>query len=286
MISSEKRDRCIIKMEQVGQKFQGKVPVRHAVQRVVHGLFEAQQLGGAEPVHGVGGGRQGAGAQGALIHPLHAVLQASDVPAEHIGVGHHRVGEGDGLGPLQVGIAGHDGVQVGLGLADQGLFQVHQHGDDVGNLLFYIKTEVHGDLIVPAAGGVQTLAGGADALGQQDLHVHVDVLTVLGELHFPGLDLFQKNFQGGNDLVRLFLGDDALFPQHGGVGDGTGDVLAVEPSVEGDGGVEVVYLVIGFLLKPSCPKFHSRWHPFQETAVSRDEKSSPCPAQINSSNLS
>jgi len=37
-----------------------------------------------------------------------AVLEPADVPLEHLEVGQHMVGEEHRLGPLQVGVAGHD----------------------------------------------------------------------------------------------------------------------------------------------------------------------------------
>ncbi len=75
---------------------------------------------------------------------------------------------------------------------------------------FTKRRKSRGHLIVPAAGGVQPLARVPDALGEQDLHVHVDVLAVLGEFHLSLLDFLEKNLQGLHDLFRLFLGDDPL----------------------------------------------------------------------------
>ena len=62
-----------------------------------------------------------------------------------------------------------------------------------GNLILDKEAEVQGHLIIPAAGGVQPLACGSDSLGQQDLHVHVDILAVLGEFHLAFLDLLQES---------------------------------------------------------------------------------------------
>ena len=241
-----------------GQKLDGEVPVRDRVHGVVGGFAEAQGLRGGEPVHRVGGGGQGASPQGTLVHPLQAVLQPGHVPADHVGVSHHVVGEGGGLGPLEVGVARHDGVQVGLGLLHQHLLQVQALGDDLGDLLLDIEAEVGGHLVVAAAGGVQALARVADALGEQGLDVHVDVLVVQGELHLVRLDVGQDGLEPGDDLLGLVLLNDALPAQHGRVGDGAGDVLAVHPGVKGDGGVEVIYQGIGFLLKPAGPEFHSK----------------------------
>ena len=239
-----------------GQELDGEVPVGYRVHGVVGGFGKAQGGGGLEPIHRVGGGGQGARPQGALVHPLQAVLQPGHVPAEHVGVGHHVVGEGGGLGPLQVGVAGHDGVQVGLRLPDKHLLQLQHHADDLGDLLLDVEAEVHRHLVV-AAGGLEPLARVADVLGEQGLDVHVDVLVLQGELHLVGLDVGQNGLEAVDNLLRLVLLDDALSAQHGRVGDGARDVLFVHPGVKGDGGVEVVDQGIGLLLEPSGPEFHN-----------------------------
>ena len=144
------------------------------------------------------------------------------------------------LGTLEVGIAGHHGLQVGLCLLEQHLLQVQDHADDDGDLLFHIEAEVYGHLVVPAAGGVQALARVADTVGEHDFNIHVDVLVVVRELHAAGVDVGQDGLQTVDDLFRVTLLDDALLAQHGGVGDGAGDVLPVHPRVKRDGGIEVV----------------------------------------------
>ena len=242
---------------QVGEQLNGIVTVGDGIHGVVGGLFEAQLLGGLEAVDGVGGGGQSAGAQGTLVQTLQAVLQPGHVPLEHVGVGHHVVGEGGGLGSLQVGVAGHHGVGVLLGLLHQRLLQVQDHGDDVGDLLLHVQPGVHGHLVVPGPGGVQALARLPYPLGEQGLNVHVDVLVVHGELHLASLNILQNGLEAGDDLLHLVLLDDALLAQHVGVGNGALDVLLIQPGVKLDGGVKVVYQGIGLLLEPSSPKFHS-----------------------------
>ena len=96
-------------------------------------------------------------------------LLYTSVPLEHVGVGHHVVGEGGRLGPLEVGVAGHHGVQMGLGLLHQDLLQIQHLADKDGNLLLHIQTGVHRHLVISAAGGVETLARIADALGEHCL---------------------------------------------------------------------------------------------------------------------
>ena len=162
-----------------------------------------------------------------------------------------------GWAPLEVGVAGHDRVQIGLGLPDQHLLQVQDQADDGLDLLADIHPEVHRHLIVPAAGGVQPLARVPDALGEDGLDIHVDILVLQGELHLSGLNVGQDGLEAVNDLLGLVLLDDPLPAQHGRVGDGPGDVLPVHPGVKGNGGVEVVDQGIRLLLEPSGPQFHS-----------------------------
>ena len=220
---------------QGGQQLDGVITVGDRVHGVVGGLFEAQGLGRGEPVHGIGGGGQSAGPQGALVQPLQTVLQPGHIPLEHVGVGHHVVGEGGGLGPLQVGVTGHHRIQVGLGLLDEDLLQIQHLADDDGDLLLGVQPGIHRHLVIPAPGGVQALARVADALGQHGLDVHVDVLVVQGELHLVVLNVGQNGLQALDDLLGLVLLDDALLAQHGGVGHGAGDVLLVQPGVKADG---------------------------------------------------
>ena len=210
-----------------GQELNGEVTIGDGVQGVVSGLGEAQQLCGAVPVDGIGGGGQSTGTQGGLVHALQAVLQTGHVTLEHVGVGHQVVGQSGGLGTLQVGVAGQQGVDVLLGLVHQDGLKVQNDLDDVLDLLPDIHPEVHGHLVVPATGGVEALGGLADAAGEQSLDVHVDVFHVHGELHVACFDVSQDGLQAVDDILCLLGRDDALFPQHGGVGDGAGDVLAV-----------------------------------------------------------
>ena len=139
--------------------------------------------------------------------------------------------EGGGLGPLQMGIAGHDGGQMGLGLFHQHLFQTDHILNNLGDLLLHVQPEVGGHLVVAGPGGVQPLARLADAL---------DVLVVQGELHPAALNVRQDGRQALHDFLRLVLFNDARIPQHGRVGDGSPDVLLVQPGVKADGGIEIV----------------------------------------------
>ena len=239
------------------QKLQGVVPVGDAVQGVAHGAVKAQALGGHEAVDGIGGARQGAGAQGAVVQPLGTVLQPGDVPGKHRRVGHEVLGKGDGLGPLEMGVAGHDGGLVLSGLAAEHRLQLQELAHDDGDLFPDVHPEVQGHLVVPGAAGVEALSGVSDAGGEEGLHIHMDILVVGGEFHLPRLDVGEDGLEALHDGLRVGGGDDARGPQHLGMGHGAGDVLLVEPLVKLDGGVEVVDKGVGILAEPPGPEFHS-----------------------------
>ena len=57
--------------------------------------------------------------RGRTLRRLPQVGEAAGVAPEHLVVGEQVVGEEDRLGRLQVGVAGHDHVEVGLGLVEQ-----------------------------------------------------------------------------------------------------------------------------------------------------------------------
>ena len=253
------------------QKLQGVVPVGDPVQGIAHRAGKAQVPGGHKAVDGIGGARQSAGAQGAEVQPLTAVLQPGDVPAELCRVGHEVLGKGDGLGPLEVGVAGHDGGLVLLGLAAEHRLQLQELLHDDGDLLPDVHPEVQGHLVVPGAAGVEALSRVPDPLREEGLHIHVDILVVGGEFHLSCLDISQDGLESRHDGLCVGGGDDARGPQHLGVGHGAGDILLVEPLVKLDGGVEVVDKGVGILAEPPGPEFHSS----VLSSRRRDEDSSP-----------
>ena len=98
------------------------------------------------------------------------------------------VAEGDGLGGLQVGEAGHRVRGVLRGAGGEGSHDVGDLGVEPVDGVADPKAEVGGDLVVATARGVQALAGLADRLRQPRLYVHVDVFEGLVPGEVPGLD--------------------------------------------------------------------------------------------------
>ena len=96
--------------------------------------FLKPSLGGALAVHRIGGGSQGAGPRGHSSIRSRQSSRRGDIPADHVGIGHHVVGEGGGLGPLQVGVAGHHRFGLASALDDEHLSRSSSMLDDFGDL--------------------------------------------------------------------------------------------------------------------------------------------------------
>ena len=238
------------------EQLQREIPVRDPVQAVQADAVKAQLLGHVLPVQGVGGARQRPGAQGKHQRAPFAVRQAVDVPQQHLGVGHQPVGQRDGLGPLQVGVAGHDRLQVLLShIAEGGAQFLRQPGQPVDRVR-QEHADVQRHLVVAAAGGVQLLARRADALGQRGLHEGVDVLAFHVDGKRPAVDVGEDALQPIDDLRGVLRLDDALPAQHLCVGYGAGDVLPVHAVVKADGVVDGRKPVVHVAAGAASPKFH------------------------------
>ncbi len=148
------------------------------------------------------------------------------------------VAEGDRLGSLQVGEARHDGFGFTFGLLQQTLLQTGDLGQDQVDLVTQPQTDVSGHLVVAATAGVQLLASDADTVGQACFDVHVHVFEVDTPVEAASLNFALDGFQAIDDGVALGIAEDADLRQHGGVGDRTHDVVAVQALVEVDRGGE------------------------------------------------
>ena len=144
------------------------------------------------------------------------------------------VREVNGLGALQVGVAGNKDLGIFLAERDEGALQPGDFAEQRSDFVAQPEPDVKRDLVVARAGGVQLRAGG-DALRQLGLDVHVDILEFELPLEFAGLD-FERNFvQPARDGDLLSPGQHADFLEHGGVGHRAENVMFPEPPVEGDG---------------------------------------------------
>ena len=98
-----------------GGELEHEVPVAHRVDRVLAQAVELEKPGRDPGVDGKAGARQGRRPEGEAVDPAPRVREALGVPLEHRVPGEHVVAEGDRLGCLKVGEAGHHRARLALG---------------------------------------------------------------------------------------------------------------------------------------------------------------------------
>ena len=127
-----------------------------------------------------GAGQRG-GAERAFVEAAAAIGEAAAVAPDHLDIGQEMMTEGDRLGDLQMGEAGHHRVGMRLGLVDQrGLQLTHRRVEAVDGAA-HPQPEIGRDLIVARARRMQPPGRRADQFGEPRLDVEVDVLVRLAE---------------------------------------------------------------------------------------------------------
>ena len=175
--------------------------------------------------HGCPG--QGTGAQRAVVHAFQSVLQAFDIPPEHLEVGHEDKPERHRLGVLHMRKADCITVRVLFRLGQHDILQTVQQLQDIPDFLLQEQPAVHLALVVAAAGSVQLLAGVADHGNEPAFNAHVDIFILDIERDLAALYTGPDRFQSRDDPVSFVLCDNALFCQHGHMGNTAVNVLAV-----------------------------------------------------------
>ena len=142
---------------------------------------------------------------------------------------------------LQMGEARRDRIGMFLGAGEQRGDQALQRQIGFGAGGLHPQAEIHRHLIVAAARGVQAARGGTDDLFQPGFDMEVDILQrqILDQhagLIFGG-DLLEALVDGGD----IFGRNDALLAQHGDMRAAALDVLAPQPFVDADGGVDFLH---------------------------------------------
>ena len=238
------------------QEFQDKIPVADGIDAVSVAGGKAQLGRRISPVDGKGGSRQGPGPQGRAVGPAGTIPEALPVPLQHLEIGQEMVGKEDGLGPLQVGVPGHDDPQVLFRQVQDGFLEPGNEGHHRRRLFLDIQVEIGGHLVVAAPGRVELAGHGADLFLQAGLNVHVDIFPGRREGKLAPFYLLFYFLQAGNYFFSLFRRKDSLPDQHSGMGNTALDVLAVEAPVKGNGSGKLLYQGIGSFGKTSSPQFH------------------------------
>ena len=91
------------------------------------------------------------------------------------------MGEEQGLGPLEVGVAGEQSLVFTLGEIEKGTLGGADFGEPVVDLFAGPETKIGRDLIVAAAAGVELLAEVADGLDEFEFNSRVDIFLSRAE---------------------------------------------------------------------------------------------------------
>ena len=156
-------------------QFQHEVAVARGIEAVGrHGLetqppaTSSRSIGRLVPASAAAPRRQDVG-------PSAAVGQPPAVALELLAIGQPIVRGQDRLGPLHVGIAGQDHVEIAVATAHEGPLQLDQPLVDLVDGLADPEPQVGRDLVVAAASGVELASGVAEPVDQCPLDVHVDI---------------------------------------------------------------------------------------------------------------
>ncbi len=134
-------------------------------------------------------------------------------------MGEPVVGEADGLGALEVGVAGEDRVDVLPGALEQDGAQRCEAalGREAG--VPEKEGEVGRDLVVAGAAGVELARGlGPDEGPQPGLDVHVDVFEGRVEGEASAFDLGFDEVESAQQLAGIPGGDETDVTEHPGLG--------------------------------------------------------------------
>ena len=168
------------------------------------GIHEAEQLGDEHAVERQGGAGNRAAAERADVHARVAIPEPLAIAFEHLDVGEQVMREIDGLGALQVRVAGNDDVGVVLAERDERALQAGDFAEQRGDFVAQPEPHVERDLVVARAGGVEFRAGGNASVSSASMFMWTSSSSGL-PLEFAGLDFAGDGFQPADDGARLPL---------------------------------------------------------------------------------
>ena len=169
------------------------------------------------------------------------------------------VAEGYGLGHLQMGKAGHDGLGMGLGFFGKRQLQVFQLSVEMVNRVPDIEAEIRSDLVIARARRMQTAGGFADNVLQALLDIHVNVFKRCRKGERACFDLGLNLVEAAGNFPGVGLRNDALLGQHCGMGFRACNVLGIEALVKADGSIDLLHDGVGSGFEPAAPHFIGHW---------------------------
>src|SRR5262249_31735626 len=236
------------------QELEHSVAVAHGIEAVRRDRGEAELLGerlevdrkrGAGECRGAQ--RHGGGARAAVAEPVAVALQHEDVREQ-------MVAEDDGLGALQMRVAGQRRLDRFGGARHERLLDAAQAHAYARHDLAQVQALVQGGLVVAGAPRVQLAADLADQLLKAPLDVGVDVLELEAEREGPGRQLVADRGEPPDDGVALGGGQEPGARERLGPRDAAGDVVRPESPVEGERSSELLGAWIGAGRETAAPE--------------------------------
>ena len=137
---------------------------------------------------------------------------------ERLGISAEPKAKGRGHGNLQVRVARHQDLLVLLGELLQAIEEGANLGGDLLQLLAQEELQIDQHLVVARATRVNLLAHIAQAAGQQQLHLRVDILRLGLDAEVARLDLRGDLLQTTNEHLKLLGGQKADRLEHADMG--------------------------------------------------------------------
>ena len=195
------------------------IAVAHAVQTVLRDGGEIEQFRDALAVKRIRRRGERTGAERHDVCGIKCVLKPLAVAQEHLNICHHIVRERDRLRSLQMRIAGHNRIQVGLCKIQQCFNQLVEQGAGFFACFTRVHARIKHALVIAAASGMQTLARLANPFGENGFNIHMNVFRLGGPLNLARLRVSKNAFKSLDDFRRVLLRNDVLLAEHGGMGD-------------------------------------------------------------------
>ena len=163
------------------------------------------------------------------------------------------VGQGQRLGPLQMGVTGNQGVKVLLGMAKERALKPQQSGIDGIDLLAQPEPQIRSNLVIAAAAGVQLFAERPQQFDQAALNGEMNVLGFQAWVEITRSSFLPNGFKAFDQLLTLLGADQVATAQHSGVGHRAIEVLLQQGDVKANRGVEPLNAGVQALLKAIAP---------------------------------
>ena len=153
-------------------------------------------------------------------------------------MGQQVVGQQHRLCPLEVGVAGQVGLASLVGSVSERFLKVGDQADDLTQFPHHPEPQVGGHLVVAAPAGVEAGSSLPGQFGDPPLYRRVDVLVVGCEGERVVGHLSLDDIQGVKHRLAVGLLQQPDVDQHPHVGSRPGDVVGVEPPVDGQAVVQ------------------------------------------------